>query len=52
MGGLDLATMLAAYLIATLKFFTLAALAGENLGALAFYIGLLVLIKQADFYCL
>jgi len=48
-GGLDLATLLLAYAIATLKFVTLAALAGESLGLLAFYIGLLVLIKQAGF---
>lgn len=49
LGGIDLATILVAYVIATLKFFTLAALAGESLGVLAFYIGLLVLIKQAGF---
>jgi len=48
-GGMDLATIVAAYIVATLKFFTLAALAGENLGVLAFYIGLLVLLKQAGF---
>lgn len=48
-GGMDLATIVVAYLVATLKFFTLAALAGENLGVLAFYIGLLVLLKQAGF---
>lgn len=48
-GGLDLATILIAYVVATLKFVVLAALAGENLGLLAFYIGLLVLIKQAGF---
>ena len=47
--GLDLATILIAYVVATLKFVVLAALAGENLGLLAFYIGLLVLIKQAGF---
>ncbi len=34
---------------ATLKFVTLAALSGESLGVLAFYIGLLVLLKQAGF---
>jgi YggT family protein len=49
LGGIDLATLLIAYIIATLKFVTLAALAGESLGVLAFYIGLLVLIKQAGF---
>ncbi|GAA6172305.1 YggT family protein [Colwellia sp. KU-HH00111] len=49
LGGIDLATIVVAYIIATLKFFTLAALAGENLGVLAFYIGLLVLVKQAGF---
>tara|TARA_R110001583_G_scaffold19264_13_gene75604 strand:- start:523 stop:1068 length:546 start_codon:yes stop_codon:yes gene_type:complete len=49
LAGLDLATILAAYIVATLKFVTLAAFAGENLGVLAFYIGLLVLIKQAGF---
>jgi len=48
-GGLDLATILVAYIVATLKFFTLAALSGESLGVLAFYIGLLVLVKQAGF---
>jgi len=49
-GGLDIATIVAAYIIATLKFVTLTALAGESLGVgLAFYIGLLVLIKQAGF---
>ena len=48
-GGMDLATILVAYIVATLKFVTLAALAGESLGLLAFYIGLLVLIKQAGF---
>ncbi len=49
LGGIDLATMLVAYIVATLKFVTLAALSGESLGVLAFYIGLLVLIKQAGF---
>jgi len=49
LGGLDLATILVAYIIATLKFVTLAALSGESLGILAFYIGLLVLLKQAGF---
>ena len=50
LGGLDLATMLVAYVVATLKFVSLTALAGESLGLnLAFYIGLLVLIKQAGF---
>lgn len=49
LGGLDLATVLIAYVIATLKFVTLAALSGESLGVLAFYIGLLVLLKQAGF---
>ena len=48
-GGIDLATILIAYIVATLKFVALAALSGENLGVLAFYIGLLVLIKQAGF---
>jgi len=48
-GGLDLATLTVAYIIATLKFFTLAVLVGDSLGFLAFYIGLLVLIKQAGF---
>ena len=48
-GGIDLATILIAYVVATLKFVALAALAGESLGLLAFYIGLLVLIKQAGF---
>lgn len=48
-GGMDLATIVVAYLVATLKFFTLAALAGESLGVLAFYIGLLVILKQAGF---
>ncbi len=47
--GLDVATILVAYIVATLKFVTLAALSGENLGLLGFYIGLLVLIKQAGF---
>ena len=47
LGGIDLSTILIAYLIATLKFFALTAIAGENLGLLSFYIGLLVLIKQA-----
>jgi len=46
-GGFDLATIVVAYTVATLKFVILAALAGENLGLLAFYIGLLVLVKQA-----
>jgi len=49
LGGLDLATILVAYSVATLKFVALAALSGESLGALAFYIGLLVLLKQAGF---
>jgi len=49
LGGLDMATLVVAYIIATLKFFTLAALTGESLGPLAFYIGLLVLLKQAGF---
>ncbi|KGJ93089.1 YggT family protein [Colwellia psychrerythraea] len=49
LGGLDLATVLIAYIVATLKFVTLAALSGESLGVLAFYIGLLVLLKQAGF---
>jgi YggT family protein len=49
LGGIDLSTIIIAYVIATLKYVTLAALAGENLGFLAFYIGLLVLIKQAGF---
>jgi len=49
LGGLDLATLVVAYIVATLKFFTLAALADESLGPLAFYIGLLVLLKQAGF---
>lgn len=48
-GGMDLATIVVAYIVASLKFFTLAALAGESLGVLAFYIGLLVLLKQAGF---
>ena len=48
-GGMDIATIVVAYIVATLKFFTLAALAGETLGLLAFYIGLLVLLKQAGF---
>lgn len=49
LGGLDLATVLIAYVVATLKFVSLAALSGESLGVLAFYIGLLVLLKQAGF---
>ncbi len=49
LGGFDLATLLVAYTVATLKFVSLAALSGESLGSLAFYIGLLVLIKQAGF---
>ncbi|PKI17032.1 YggT family protein [Colwellia sp. 12G3] len=49
LGGIDLATILIAYVVATLKFVTLAALSGESLGLLAFYIGLLVLLKQAGF---
>ena len=49
LSGFDLATIVVAYIIATLKFVTLAALAGEILGVLAFYIGLLVLVKQAGF---
>lgn len=49
LGGLDLATVFIAYVVATLKFVTLAALSGESLGVLAFYIGLLVLLKQAGF---
>ena len=49
LGGLDLATIVVAYVVATLKFVTLAALSGETLGVLAFYIGLLVLLKQAGF---
>lgn len=48
-GGIDIATLLVAYIVATLKFVSLAALAGESLGTLAFYIGFLVLIKQAGF---
>ncbi|AAZ24545.1 MULTISPECIES: YggT family protein [Colwellia] len=49
LGGFDLATILIAYVVATLKFVSLAALSGESLGVLAFYIGLLVLLKQAGF---
>ena len=50
LAGLDLATIVVAYIIASLKFVTLTALAGEGLGlGLAFYIGLLVLVKQAGF---
>lgn len=49
LGGIDFPTIVLAYAVATLKFVALAALAGENLGTLAFYIGLLVLIKQAGF---
>ncbi len=50
LGGLDIATLFVAYTVATLKFFTLATLAGKSLLAtLAFYIGLLALIKQAGF---
>ncbi|QBG37486.1 YggT family protein [Litorilituus sediminis] len=49
LGGLDLATLLLAYAVATLKFVVIAALAGENLGVLALYIGLLVFVKQAGF---
>ena len=49
LGGLDLATILVAYVVATLKFVALTAIAGESLGPLAFYIGLLVLLKQAGF---
>ncbi len=49
LGGLDLATLLLAYAVACLKFFILTALAGDSLGILAFYIGLLVFIKQAGF---
>jgi len=49
LAGMDLATIVVAYAVATLKFVTLAALSGESLGALAFYIGLLVLLKQAGF---
>jgi len=49
LGGLDLSTIILAYIVASLKFFTLAALSGESLGVLSFYIGLLVLIKQAGF---
>jgi len=49
LGGVDLATILVAYVVATLKFVTLAAFSGESLGILAFYIGLLVLLKQAGF---
>lgn len=49
LGGIDLPTILLAYIVATLKFFSLAALSGESLGVLSFYIGLLVLIKQAGF---
>ena len=48
-GGLDVATLLIAYMVATLKFVALAALSGESLGVLAFYIGFLVLLKQAGF---
>jgi YggT family protein len=48
-GGIDLSTILVAYVIATLKFFTLAALSGEILGLISFYIGLLVLVKQAGY---
>lgn len=49
LGGIDLATIVVAYIVATLKFVSLAALSGESLGLLAFYIGLLVLLKQAGF---
>lgn len=49
LGGIDLATIVVIYIVATLKFFILAALAGESLGLLAFYIGLLVMLKQAGF---
>lgn len=49
LAGMDLATILVAYIVATLKFVILTALSGDSLGLLAFYIGLLVLIKQAGF---
>jgi len=48
-GGIDLSTILIAYVVATLKFVALAAISGESLGLLAFYIGLLVLLKQVGF---
>jgi len=48
-GGIDLATLLLAYVIATLKFVTIALLGGFDIGLISLYIGLLVLVKQAGF---
>lgn len=46
-GGLDFATILLAYLIASLKFVTLFLIAGESLNPAAiFFFGLLYLVKQ------
>ena len=50
LGGVDLATIILAYLVATLKFFTITQLGGYDQGVLMYlYIGLLVLIKQTGF---
>ena len=46
-GGLDLATLLLAYVVATLGFVVLESISGKSWGLLAFYMGLLVLIEQA-----
>jgi len=48
-GGIDISTIVVAYVVATLKFVSFAALSGDSLGLLAFYIGLLVLLKQVGF---
>ncbi|MGL1958870.1 MAG: YggT family protein [Colwellia sp.] len=50
LGGFDLATIILAFVIATLKFVALTALSGGSLELLiALYIGLIVLVKQAGF---
>jgi len=49
-GGIDLATLLLAYVVATLKFSVITLLSGNEIGLLfSLYIGLLVLVKQAGF---
>ncbi|NQY36806.1 MAG: YggT family protein [Alteromonadaceae bacterium] len=50
LGGVDLSTLLLAYVVATLKIFVVALLSGTSLHIPVFlFVGLLVLIKQAGF---
>jgi len=49
-GGMDIATILLAYLVATVKFIAIATLSGGQLDiVISFYFGALILVKQAGF---